>query len=137
MSRFDPSGLEGIGYWTFPPGPQRDAFERRFRGCDEDEDCVARCIQEYYGNSYDTALDLSPFSLASLAMDEATELLDTAAKREATRNLNSPNYYTGKRQMRLLKVFRGFNAVGAVVGVGAGAFVVGAKGYCTVRCALE
>lgn len=24
----DPLGLEGIGYWTFPPGPQRDAFER-------------------------------------------------------------------------------------------------------------
>lgn len=24
----DPFGLEGIGYWTFPPGPQRDAFER-------------------------------------------------------------------------------------------------------------
>jgi RHS repeat-associated protein len=24
----DPLGLEGIGYWTFAPGPQRDAFER-------------------------------------------------------------------------------------------------------------
>ena len=28
LSYIDPLGLEGIGYWTFPPGPQRDAFER-------------------------------------------------------------------------------------------------------------
>jgi len=32
----DPSGLEGVGAWTFPPGPARDAFEaaqRRFTIC--------------------------------------------------------------------------------------------------------
>jgi hypothetical protein len=70
-------------------------------------------------------------------MDEAASILEGAAKREATRNLNSPRYYTGKRQMRLLNVFRRFNAAGAVVGVGAGFFVIGAYGNCAVRCALK
>jgi len=28
IATVDPLGLEGVGYWTFAPGPQRDAFER-------------------------------------------------------------------------------------------------------------
>jgi RHS repeat-associated protein len=34
LANVDPRGLEGVGYWTFAPGPQRDNFERSLhRGC--------------------------------------------------------------------------------------------------------
>jgi RHS repeat-associated protein len=53
ISRIDPVGLEGIGYWTFPPGPQRDAYQRageRGKRCCATTgyfNCLANCIRRH------------------------------------------------------------------------------------------
>lgn len=126
-------GFEGETQSTLAQMSQEGQKE----GEKEEESDTQRCLRENYGDIYDKALDLSPFSLASLATDEITEYLDDSLSRQANRNLYSlsPNvsqriFSTGQRQARTLMQFRRFNAVMAVVGAGAGGVVVGANIYC-------
>jgi RHS repeat-associated protein len=57
FGRIDPSGLEGIGPWTFPPGPERDAYNRDHKPCTDrpwqpsDPDKVRCLICKYKGNT--------------------------------------------------------------------------------------
>lgn len=43
---FDPDGLEGIGPWTFPPGPERDAYEDARR---KSPTCAEQCLLGLFG----------------------------------------------------------------------------------------
>ena len=53
MNYVDPLGLEGIGYWTFPPGPMRDALERwGWRTCTAAEINQCRTSCESRGLKY-------------------------------------------------------------------------------------
>lgn len=130
--------MQPVGPITVPAPslPQTQESEDKPR---EKESDRQRCLRESYGDLYDQAFDLSPFSLSSLAANEVTEHLEDSLSRQANRNLYSlrPNvsqqiYQTGKRQARTLMQFRRFNGVTAVVGAGAFGFVAGANARCTV-----
>jgi uncharacterized protein RhaS with RHS repeats len=137
----DPIGLGGglntYGYALQNPLSYADALGLAVEKCGDDEDCIQKCLDEYYGNLIDTAWAASPFSLISLGLNEAAEYAEGELSRQANRNLYSRNYYVGKRQARLLGLFRGFNAAAAVASAGAVGFLGGAYGTCAVRCAFK
>jgi hypothetical protein len=105
---------------------------------DEPEEASPRqqCIEEYYGDSYETAFDISPLQISSILVDEVSEYFDVEGnlRRTANRNLygDAEQYEAGKRQLRTLSQFRAFNAANAVAGAGAVGYVVGANISCTV-----
>jgi hypothetical protein len=97
-----------------------------------------QCLNEYYGDSYATAWDISPLSISSILIDGGTkyltEYLEDKLSQQANRNLygNSKQYEIGKRQVRTLPQFRKFNAVMAVAGAGALGYIAGANISCTL-----
>jgi len=147
----DPIGLEGglntYGYVDANPLSYTDVLGLAVDACGEDEDCIQKCLDEYYGNLVETAWDLSPFSFTSLVLDEAAEYAEGELSRQANRNRYSGarnsalggrrGYATGRRQARLLAQFRRFNAAAAVASAGAVGFLGGAYGTCAIKCSLE
>jgi RHS repeat-associated protein len=147
----DPIGLQGglntYGYAYQNPLSYTDVLGLAVEACGDDEDCIQKCLDEYYGSAIDKALAASPFSFISLGLNEAAAWAEDELSRQANRNRytgarNSAlggkhGYVTGRRQARLLSVFRRFNSVAAVTGAGAGGFLLGAYGNCAVRCAFK
>ena len=120
-------------------------FRRRLSDCLEgDEDCVQKCLDDYYGESLGwaksasilTVPGLSGALIASYAQDR---LSGHANRNRYTGARNSAlggryGYATGARQAKLLRFFKGFNYATAVLGAfGAGCYA-GAKVTCMVRC---
>lgn len=147
----DPIGLAGglntYGYALQNPLSYTDVFGLAVEACGDDEDCIQKCLDDYYGSSIDTAWDASPFSLASLALNEAAEYFEGELGRQANRNRytgarNSAlggkhGYNTGRRQAALLRVFKRFNVVAGLASAGAVGYLGGAYGTCAVRCAFK
>ena len=108
--------------------------------CDEEDDCFDKCIEMYYGrDNYDLAVAVSPFSLAAVALNAATEAVTDALSRKANRNLNRGTLAKGTvkdgvRQMRTLGQFGRFNAAAGIASAGAAGFVGGAWAYCQIEC---
>ncbi len=102
-----------------------------------DEDCFEKCLQENYGQMFDNAMDLSFFSLATLAAGAFSEYVVERGSAEANRNMNSGNYNTGRRQARKVAQLTRFNEASSVVAAGASGFVVGASLYCAASCASD
>jgi RHS repeat-associated protein len=98
------------------------------------------CIKEKFGETYDTALELSPLGLVKGAMELANDWVIGEAgnevKRRAIRDMNSGRYEQGRNDLRVFRgarfLFRAVNFVG-IVGVGV---VVGAQGRCAIEAAL-
>ncbi|WKD50597.1 hypothetical protein [Microbulbifer spongiae] len=100
--------------------------------------CMATCLQVNYGETYDWAERFSPVSLQGLLTNEAAELLQDHAQKQANRNAWSyekETFETGRRQLGVVKFFSRFNAAAAVAG--AAGFQAGALGYCAADCLNE
>jgi uncharacterized protein RhaS with RHS repeats len=147
----DPIGLGGglntYGYALQNPLSYTDVLGLAVEACGDDEDCIQKCLDEYYGSLIDTAWDVSPFSLISLGLNEAAAYAEGELGRQANRNRYTGardsalggrgGYNTGRRQARLLTQFRRFNAAAAVASAGAVGFLGGAYANCAVRCAFK
>ncbi|GMU74804.1 MAG: hypothetical protein AMXMBFR45_02950 [Gammaproteobacteria bacterium] len=139
----DPIGLEGgLNTYTYVGNNPLSAVDwlGLAASCGDDRDCVALCLKAYYGDFYTFALAASPLSFTGFALDEVAEATETNLSRQANRalyGLSTRSYEKGKRLLRTLKQFRGFNAANQVLGAGALGFVVGAQGYCRFQCQSE
>lgn len=100
----------------------------------EDRACIDRCILDNYGDLYGYAESLNPFTIGSLALSEAAEVAGDSLRSQARRNLYSPNYYDGVRQMRLYNALTRVNNAVLVTGVGAIAFQATAYTKCAMEC---
>ncbi|MCP3669988.1 MAG: hypothetical protein GY814_06065, partial [Gammaproteobacteria bacterium] len=101
---------------------------------DEDEDCFKDCLKDNYGDLYDQLEALDPVSLISLALHEFSTSASENLRRQGTRNLDTGNFSTGQRQMRMFTQFSRFSAASAVAGAGAFGFRRGAEAYCALQC---
>ncbi|MDP5210227.1 hypothetical protein, partial [Microbulbifer sp. 2205BS26-8] len=102
--------------------------------------CMATCLQVNYGETYEWAERFSPVSLQGLLTNEAAELLQDHAQKQANRNAwsyDKETFETGRRQLGVVKFFSRFNAAAAVAGAGAAGFQAGALGYCAADCLNE
>jgi RHS repeat-associated protein len=106
----------------------------------EFKQCMATCLQDNYGETYEWAERVSPVSVQGLLTNEAAEALQDHAQKQANRNAWSADKKTfevGRRQLGVVKFFSRFNAAAAVAGAGAAGFQAGALGYCAVDCLSE
>lgn len=98
--------------------------------CGDDEDGIRKCLDKYYGTWFDRALSASPFSLASVALDQAARITDDASSRQANRlkyEATIPISYSkqsrGDQLLRTLRPFRIANAIAGITAAAAGGFV--------------
>lgn len=122
-------------------------FKQRLSECDEDdEDCIQKCIDDYYGDTMGWAWSTSLLGIVPASLTIASGAAQDELGRQANRNrytgrrnsaLGGPHgYATGARQARLLRFFSRFNVGATAAGVGATAFVATAYANCAIRCAL-
>jgi hypothetical protein len=84
--------------------------------------CVAQCINNYYGDSYVIASSLSPFSLQGWLTHEATTHLEDKLSQEGNRNAwgsSKGEFDKGRRQLKTLSQFKKFNVASLILGTGA------------------
>jgi hypothetical protein len=104
------------------------------------EDCIRKCVQNYYGSSYAAADSLNPLYIFGSVSQYVTSRLEGRLRREGTResyngrSLQNRSYETGRRQLRTLGQFRRFNLGMLVIGIGAATFQGTAYLYCNNEC---
>ncbi len=123
-----------------------DALGLAVKECGDDEDCIQKCLDEYYGEGLDWAWSTSLVGVIPAGLTIAANVAEGELGRQANRNRytgarNSAlggrhGYATGARQARLLGFFGRFNLAATIAGVGATGFLAGAYANCAVRCAL-
>ncbi len=124
----------------------RGRLRQQLSGCDEgDEDCIQKCLDEYYGEIMDWAWSTSFLGIVPAGLTIASSVAQDELGRQANRNRytgarnSAPGgrhgYATGARQARLPGFFGRFNIAATAAGVGATFFVATAYANCAVRCA--
>jgi hypothetical protein len=99
--------------------------------------CVAQCINNYYGDSYAIASSLSPLSLQGWLTHEATTHLEDKLSQKGNRNAwgsSKGEFDKGRRQLKTLSQFKKFNGASLILGAGAAGYQLGALGYCSAEC---
>lgn len=146
----DPIGLGGglntYGYALQNPLSYTDVLGLAVEACGDDEDCIQKCLDEYYGDGLDWAISASLLGIVPAGLTIASSVAQDELGRQANRNRytgrrNSAlggrhGYATGARQARLFGFFSRFNVAATAAGVGATTFVLTAYANCAVRCAL-
>ena len=118
MTQIDPEGLEGIGPWTFAPGPQRDAYyaAKRKKLC-FDFDKFARFIED---NRFDLEATLATLGItfaAGTMPKTPAELRGLGVPRDQLNPYTGqPSRWAGRTGMRGLREF-GRSVGGRALGV--------------------
>ena len=102
--------------------------------CGDNKDCIQRCLEKYYGSSYEQAKDYAPFAPLGWAWGEYTEWVVDRGKAQGNRDMYSGKFNQGKRIARGVSALKGISAVSSVIGAAAGGYVVGAWTTCAFRC---
>jgi uncharacterized protein RhaS with RHS repeats len=124
---------------------RRDQLQQQLSECDEDdEDCLQKCLDEYYGDLLGWAKSASLLGAIPVGLTIASSAAQDELGRQANRNrytgarnsaLGGPHgYATGARQARLLGFFSRFNLYATAAAVGSTTFVITAYANCAVRC---